>query len=115
MAKCQPSEACPMAAMLRLITGPWTLYILWTLRSKGPTRFGALKRSIQGISAKVLTERLRLLEEAGLVYREHEPTIPPQVTYGLTERMSDLNPVLDQLNEIALRWRAQDLPAATSA
>lgn len=106
-----PSDACPMAALLRLITGPWTLYILWRLRSNGPTRFGVLKRSIQGISSKVLTDRLRMLEDAGLVYRRYEPTIPPQVTYGLTERMSDLSPILDQLNDIAMRWRVQDQQA----
>ena len=99
---------CPMEALLTLLTGPWTFYILWILRSNGPTRFGALKRQIQGISSKVLTERLRMLEEAGVVYRTYRPMIPPQVTYGLTERAQDLIVVLDQLNTIAQNWYEQE-------
>lgn len=99
---------CPMDAILRALMGPWTTYILWVLRSKGPTRFGALKRTVKNISAKVLTDRLRALEEAGIVARHYTPTIPPQVSYCLTERGRELNGVLDTLNAIALRWRAED-------
>ncbi|MBU2824049.1 helix-turn-helix transcriptional regulator, partial [Acidithiobacillus ferrooxidans] len=55
---------CPMDALLRLLMGPWTTYILWTLRQRGPTRFGMLKREVRGISSRMLTERLRTLEEA---------------------------------------------------
>jgi len=97
-----------MSALLNLLTGPWTFYLLWILRSNGPTRFGALKRQIQGISSKVLTERLRMLEEAEVIYRIYKPMIPPQVTYGLTERAQGLIVVLDQLNAIAQRWYEQD-------
>ena len=99
---------CPMDSLLRLLMGPWTTYILWVLRSNGPTRFGELRRRVAGVSAKVLTERLRMLAEAGVVHREHEPTIPPQVTYSLTERGEELKQALDQLNAIALRWQAAD-------
>ena len=62
--------------------GPWTRYILWTLRQDGPLRFGALKRRLDGVSAKALTYRLRLLESEDLIYCAHKPTIPPEVTYG---------------------------------
>src|SRR5207249_7933077 len=51
-----PRSACPMDRLLRLLTGPWTTYILWVLRSNGPTRFGELKRRVPGVSAKMLTE-----------------------------------------------------------
>ncbi len=102
------STICPMDTFLRLLTGPWTLYILWVLRTNGPTRFGALKRQLEGISSKVLTERLRMLEAAALVYRHYEPTVPPQVTYSLTERMRDLIVVFDQLNDVAQRWYGPD-------
>ncbi len=102
------STSCPIGVMANLLTGPWTLYILWILRSKGPTRFGALKRQIEGISSKILTERLRMLEEAEVVYRVYEPTIPPQVTYGLTERAQDLIVVLDQLEAVAHKWYVQE-------
>lgn len=109
---CSTLGKCPMDALLSVLAGPWTMYILWVLRRDGPTRFAALRRKIEGISSKVLTERLRMLESEGLVYRHYEPTVPPQVTYSLTERMGELAPVLDQLNEVARRWYT---PAATEA
>jgi DNA-binding HxlR family transcriptional regulator len=52
----------------------------------------------------VLTERLRMLEQEGLIYRDYNPTIPPEVTYGLTERGQDLNIVLDGLSAIVQKW-----------
>ncbi len=74
----------------------------------GPNRFGALKRQLQGVSSKVLTDRLRVLEEAEIIYREYKPTIPPEVTYGLTARGEDLIVVLDQLAAIAHKWYEQE-------
>jgi len=99
---------CPMDAILRLLMGPWTTYVLWILRNGGPIRFGELKRQIGGVSAKVLTERLRALEAAGIVYRHYEPTVPPAVTYGLTPRGRELDGVLDALNAVAVRWQGED-------
>ena len=104
---------CPMDS-LRLLMGPWTTYILWILRSNGPTRFGELKRRVPGISAKMLTERLRMLEQAGLVFRNYRPTVPPQVTYGLTPRGEDLREVLDRLSELAKRWQELDSTAISA-
>jgi DNA-binding HxlR family transcriptional regulator len=103
-----------MDAILRLLMGPWTTYILWILRSDGPTRFGELKRKVQGISAKVLTERLRLLEKADVVERHYQPTIPPQVTYSLTKRGLELKPLLDSLDAVAQRWNSEDAQRAKS-
>ena len=93
-----------MDALLRLLKGHWTPYIIWTLKDAGPLRFGALREEIVGISAKVLTERLRLLQDSGLIYRHYEPTIPPQVTYGLTESGSELGEALGGLYDVACRW-----------
>lgn len=101
-------SGCPMDSLLRLLMGQWTSYILWVLRNNTQIRFGALKRSVSGVSAKVLTERLRSLEEAGVIYREVIPSNPPQVNYGLTERGNELSSALDQLNSIALRWAKED-------
>lgn len=95
---------CPMDAMLRLLMGQWTIHILWTLRQSDVVRFGELKRSIHGISAKVLTERLRLLESSGIIYREVVPTSPPQVSYGLSEKGRDIVVALDALAEVAKKW-----------
>ncbi|MEH2171122.1 MAG: helix-turn-helix domain-containing protein [Nostoc sp.] len=97
-------DACPISILMSLLTGPWTMYILWVLCNRGPTRFGALKRQVEGISTKVLTERLRMLEAAEIIYRQYEPTIPPQVTYGLTEHGQELIEILHQLNALAERW-----------
>ncbi len=99
---------CPMDSFLRLLMGQWTCYILWVLCSKGPQRFGALKRAVPGLSSKVLTERLRLLEESRIIYREHVPSIPPQVTYGLSERGKELVTAMDELFKIAKRWCEED-------
>jgi DNA-binding HxlR family transcriptional regulator len=87
--------------------GPWTTYILWVLRDQGPQRFGALKRAVPGISTRVLTERLRMLQAAKVIWREQTQTIPPAVTYGLTERGEELGTVLDNLGEIAQRWQVE--------
>jgi len=100
--------ACPLDSLLRLLMGPWTTYILWVLSTKGPLRFGVLKREIPGISSKVLTDRLRMLESAGVIYRDYKPTVPPQVTYGLSDRGKELRQVLDALNDISRRWDEED-------
>lgn len=108
----QPSP-CPVSILMEVLSGPWTMYLLWVLSTNGPTRFGALKRHIEGISTKVLTERLRMLEQEEILYRHYEPTVPPQVTYGLTDRGKQLVTVLDQLNDLAQRWYAP-FPAESS-
>ena len=102
------SASCPMDFILRMLMGPWTTYILYNLKTYGPQRFGELKRRVQGISAKMLTERLRTLEGAGLVSRDYEATIPPKVTYSLTERGHELDDVMIRLAEIGTRWEAED-------
>jgi DNA-binding HxlR family transcriptional regulator len=100
--------SCPMDFILRMLMGPWTTYILYNLRTYGPQRFGELKRRVVGVSAKMLTERLRTLEGAGLIKRDYEPTIPPKVTYSLTARGNELDGVLGQMAEIGMRWDAED-------
>lgn len=102
------SASCPMDFILRMLMGPWTTYILYNLRTHGPQRFGELKRRVSGISAKMLTERLRTLEGASLVRRDYEATIPPKVTYSLTARGHELDGVLGTLAEIGSRWEAED-------
>ena len=107
------SASCPMDFILRMLMGPWTTYIVYNLRTFGPQRFGELKRRVVGISAKMLTERLRTLEGAGLVRRDYEATIPPKVTYSLTARGHELDEVLGKLADVAIRWQAEDAAART--
>lgn len=103
---------CPMDALLRIISGQWTSYILWTLSQQPMIRFGELKRRIPGISSRMLTERLRKLESVNFIYRIHEPTIPPKVSYGLTERGIALRGYLDGLAELAVEWNLCELEEA---
>ncbi len=95
---------CPMDALLKILMGPWTTYILWLVTSNGPMRFGQLKKQMPTISSKMLTERLRMLEEVGIFHREQEATIPPKVTYSMTERGRDLNKVLGDLHALSMKW-----------
>lgn len=97
-------ESTPLEKLLNQISGRWTMYILWVLDTKGTLRFGELKREVDGISTKVLTERLRMLEAIGIVDRNYKPTIPPQVNYKLTERGKELSEPLYHLCELASRW-----------
>jgi DNA-binding HxlR family transcriptional regulator len=95
---------CTIGGLLELLTRPWTLHILWVLSHNGEMRFGVLRRQVEGISARVLTERLRTLESAGFVFRHYKQTIPPAVTYGITDRMKDIEKVLAQLEELSRKW-----------
>ena len=104
--------SCPMDFILRLLMGPWTTYILYTLGEQGPQRFGELKRRVTGVSAKMLTERLRSLEQAGLVTRHYEATIPPKVTYALAARGHELRGALGTLAAVGSKWLAEDAAAA---
>lgn len=99
---------CPLDSLLRVLAGPWTIYILCRLHKNGETRFGQLKKQLFGISSKMLTERLRTLEQAEIIYRLQKPTVPPQVLYGLTEEGRELTTILDQLNTLADRWQDQE-------
>jgi len=95
---------CPLHGLVTILSGPWTMYILWLLRRRGAMRFGQLKKQMPSISAKVLTERLRMLEQVGILHRDHEATIPPKVTYSLTARGDELHGAIDALDALALKW-----------
>src|SRR5271166_2731257 len=103
---------CSIGGLLELLTRPWTLHILWALSHNGPMRFGVLRRQREGICARVLTERLRTLEGAGFVFRHYEQTIPPAVTYGITERMKDIEKVLAQLEGLSKKWQGESAQSA---
>jgi DNA-binding HxlR family transcriptional regulator len=106
---------CAIGGMLVLLTRPWTLHILWALSTNGPARFGVLRRQVEGISSRVLTERLRALEDAGFVFRHYQPTIPPAVTYGITDRMKDIEKVLYQLETLAQKWQSEPASVTRAA
>jgi DNA-binding HxlR family transcriptional regulator len=84
MAKANPyNRACPSQGILALIGGKWSMLILCALRS-GPRRTHDLKRRLEGVSAKMLTQTLRELERHGIVARRDFGEVPPRVEYELT-------------------------------
>ncbi len=96
---------CPVDPLLRTISGRWTTHILWLLSNEGRLRFGELMGLMPDISAKVLTDRLRMLEHNGIILRTQKATIPPQVSYELSQHGRDLNAVIQALNDVAVEWR----------
>lgn len=95
---------CPADPLLRALWGQWTTHVVYALGEAGPLRFGALQRGIAGISPKMLTQRLRELEAHALVWRQQEPTIPPRVTYGLTDHGRAVHMALKGFDAPALAW-----------
>ncbi|MFE2038233.1 winged helix-turn-helix transcriptional regulator [Streptomyces scopuliridis] len=87
---------CPARDVVDHVTSRWGIWVLISLRSNS-LRFYELRESIQGISEKMLAQTLRALVQDGLVWREVEPTTPPQVTYGLTEFGRDIGEPLTEL------------------
>jgi DNA-binding HxlR family transcriptional regulator len=91
-----PVADCPLTLCVDYISSAWTPHILWYLRH-GPRRFGDLRRDLDGVSAKVLTTRLRELEERLMIRRAVVPTSPPTTEYSLTELGERFSPILDAI------------------
>ena len=96
-------EAWPVLRTARLIQGKWTLLILRDL-SRGVNRFSALERSLAGISPKTLSERLRVLDDAGVVTRKAYPEVPPRVEYNLTPMGLDLMSLIEHMQTYGSKW-----------
>ncbi len=96
----KPRHDCPLNACLEFLAGAWTPEILWSLRTE-PKRFGDIKRELDRISSKVLTARLKELQELGLLKRSVLPTSPPAVEYSLTEFGSRFEPVLKAIVQVS--------------
>ena len=88
--------ACPVETTLTLISSKWKVLILRDLLT-GTKRFGELRRSLVGVSQKVLTAQLREMEEGGLLTRTVYPEVPPRVEYALTALGESLRPILDAM------------------
>jgi DNA-binding HxlR family transcriptional regulator len=90
--------AIPMIEILGRISGRWSLYVLMSLL-RGPRRFSELRRQVEGISQKMLTQTLRELEEDGIVTRTVTPSIPPRVDYELTAMGRELETMLSAISD----------------
>lgn len=94
---------CTVERALDVIDGKWTTLILRDLLS-GTRRFGELRASLNGVSPKTLTDRLRDLEQRGVLTRQVFPEIPPRVEYTLTEKGRALGSVVRALAEWGAEW-----------
>ena len=86
-----------------MIGSKWTLLVIRDLAT-GTKRFNELEKSLQGISAKTLSERLRSLEQEGILVRQAFAEIPPRVEYSLTEKGEALLTLIDSMREYGERW-----------
>jgi DNA-binding HxlR family transcriptional regulator len=86
-----------------VVCGKWTLLVIRDL-AEGRSRFCELERSLQGISPRTLSLRLRALEEEGVVERQTFPEVPPRVEYALTEKGRALVPLIEDMRAYGLQW-----------
>ncbi len=88
--------ACPVTATLKVIGGKWKPVILWEME-QGVLRFGQMKRTIPGITQKMLTQQLRELEQDGIIWRKVYAEVPPRVEYGISEYGKSLRTLLNEM------------------
>ena len=88
--------ACPVATTVSLIGSKWKLLIMRNLMAR-PWRFNELKRDLDGISQKVLTDSLRSMEEDGIIVRTVYPEVPPHVEYSLSELGESMRPIIKSM------------------
>jgi len=96
-------DTCPVCKTAEIVCAKWTLLLVRDL-SEGRSRFCELERSLQGISPRTLSLRLRALEEEGIVERETYPEVPPRVEYALTEKGRALLPIIDDMRRYGDMW-----------
>jgi DNA-binding HxlR family transcriptional regulator len=106
------NSLCPVCRTADIVCGKWTLLVIRDL-AEGCSRFCELERSLEGISPRTLSLRLRALEEEGIVVRNTFPEVPPRVEYALTEKGRALVPLIEDMRRYGRRWLFDgDAPAA---
>lgn len=88
--------ACPVATTVQMIGSKWKLLIMRNLLQR-PWRFNELKKDLEGISQKVLTDSLRSMEADGIITRTVYPEIPPRVEYALSDLGESMRPIMDAM------------------
>jgi len=92
-------ELCRVEDALGILVGKWKPIILLHLMQKGTVRFSELRRSIPGVTQKMLTQQLRELEDEDIILRKVYPQVPPKVEYSITEYGRSLEPILEAIHE----------------
>ena len=98
---------CPVATTVSLIGSKWKLLILRNLLQR-PWRFNELRKSLDGISQKVLTDSLRSMEEDGIITRTVYPEVPPRVEYALSELGDSMRPIIKSMEDFGLQYKELD-------
>lgn len=99
---------CPVETTLSFIGDKWKVLILRDLFMNGTMRFFELKKSLAGVTQKMLTQQLRGMENDGLIDRKVYPVVPPKVEYSLTDFGKSLKPVLDSLWNWGERFKKEN-------
>jgi len=99
----ESNSRCPVCRTADVVCGKWTLLVIRDL-AEGRSRFCELERSLEGISPRTLSLRLRALEEEGIVARNTFPEVPPRVEYALTEKGEALVPLIEDMRRYGTRW-----------
>ena len=102
--RANPPPECPLTMCMAMLRGAWAVNVIWYL-SEQPRRFGELRVDIPRISARVLSARLRELEERGVIAREVAPTSPPSVEYSLTPLGRELVPAIGAIVEVGRKLK----------
>ncbi|MNB66992.1 putative HTH-type transcriptional regulator YybR [compost metagenome] len=102
LTKGTPGEPCPIARTLDIIGTKWTFLIIRDLLIEGTLRFSDLLRSLEGISPKTLSLRLKELEDHGIVNRKVYPEVPPRVEYSLTDKGRQLEGIFIELKRFGI-------------
>ncbi len=98
-----PNSDCPVCRTADIVCGKWTLLVIRDL-ADGVSRFCELERSLEGISPRTLSLRLRALEEEGILARQTYPEVPPRVEYALTEKGRALIPIIESMRAYGTEW-----------
>lgn len=103
------NSECPVCRCAEIVSGKWTLLVIRDL-ADGSRRFCELERSLEGISPRTLSLRLRALEECRVVERHTYPEVPPRVQYALTEKGRALVPLIEDMRTYGRRWLLDGAP-----
>ena len=95
---------CPVEYTASILSNKWKCLILRDLLT-GTRRFNELNKSIIGISAKVLTENLREMENDGIINRKTYAVVPPKVEYSLSTKGKELKPIIDLMKEFGNKYK----------
>lgn len=96
--------ACPVATTVQMIGSKWKLLIMRNLLQR-PWRFNELKKDLEGISQKVLTDSLRSMEADGIITRTVYPEVPPRVEYALSELGESMRPIIKSMEVWGLDYK----------